>query len=111
MSNVIDITSRLDIVPSFEQLDREAEAWEAAQDAYDAVMSGENEIDMDNPVDRARAVNGALERLDFIPITGAEYWAAYPGELNQNAFGGWARKSLSVLTDIVAELDRLEGRR
>lgn len=105
MTKIIDITGRLDSTPSAHILDREAAAAEVAELALEEEPYDANKLE-----DRALAINGALNTLDFVPITGREYWSVYSTEIDRTAFGLWARKGLAVLTDIVTELDRIEGR-
>ena len=105
MTKIIDLTGRLDSTPSADSLDREAAAEEAAELALE-----EEAYDANKLKDRALAINSALNTLDFVPITGREYWSVYSTEIDRAVFGRWARKGLAVLTDIVTELDRTEGR-
>lgn len=104
-SRITPMGARLQPIPSEEHFDREA----AADEVADEVRQGEA-YDANKLKDRALAINSALNTLDFVPITGRQYWSVYSAELDRRAFGKWARKGLATLTDIVAELDRIEGR-
>lgn len=107
MSKVVDATGRIPKVPSFEEVEREAEAEEARQDAME-----EEAFDPASAKDRALTVNGAACNIDYIVtqcggITGREYWAVY--SKNRTAFIPWIRHAHAVFTDILAEYERIEA--
>lgn len=99
MSNVVKLPPSG--VPSYSDLEREGEATEAADDLRNAP-----EIDLETVRDRARAVNGALSTLDVCPVTGAQFWDIFGKEPARGVYMEWARKSLAMLQDIVAEGER-----
>lgn len=103
MSKVIDATGRIPKVPTFEEMEREAEAREAADD----IRQGDR-YDASKLKDRALAINGALNTLDFVQITGREYWQVYGRGVGRESFYQWALKAQATINDIVAEHARLE---
>lgn len=97
--------------PSFAQMDMEADAQAAADEAADAVR-GWPEIDVENnPEDRARAVNGAMSSMEICAVTGAQFWAVFDKEPARSLYLGWARTCSAMLQDIVAEGERITGKK
>lgn len=101
MSRIIDATGRIPKVPSFEELELEADAREAADNAREG-----DRYDAGKLKDRALAINGALNTFDFVPITGREYWQVYGRPSGREAFHAWALKAQAAINDIVAEYER-----
>lgn len=103
MSKLIDATRRIPKVPTFEELEREADAREAADD----IREGDR-YDASKLEDRALAINSALNTLDFVQITGREYWQVYGRGVGRESFFQWALKAQATINDIVAEHAKLE---
>jgi hypothetical protein len=106
MSNVTQLGDRLKVMPTEGQIERDAIAEEGAEEYRRAP-----EFDQANVRHRALAVNGALNSLDYVRCTGAEYWSVYKEKAARDTFIKWARAAKSTIDDIVAEYDRAERSR
>lgn len=84
-------------IVSFDELDREMDAQEAAEAVRDGF-----EFDLENVEHRAKAINGALSTIDFTPCTGAEFWSVYTCPTGRQVAIEWARKAKAKIDDIVA---------
>lgn len=99
MSNVVKLPPSN--LPTMAEIELEGEAQEAADDVREGP-----EIDFEDIRHRAHAVNGALSSLDITPVTGAEFWSVFDREPARSVYLAWARKSLAMLQDIVAEAEK-----
>lgn len=106
INRIIAATGRIPKVASFEELECEADAKEAADD----VCEGDR-YDASKPKNRTLAINGALNTFDFVPISGREYCQVCHHPSGREAFHAWALKAQAAINDIVAEYERrdLEG--
>lgn len=104
MSNVVKLPPSG--LPSYGDLDREIEAEHAVGEA----RSGP-ELDMDDVRDRAMAVQGAMGSIEICPVTGAQFWAVFDREPARSLYLGWARTCSAMLQDIVAEGERITGKK
>lgn len=104
MGNIVDMPPPRR--PSLAQVDKEAEAQAAGDEAADEVRNGE-EIDLDDAQSRAEAIRGALSTLDIISVTGPEFWAIC-APATRPLYLAWARKALATLEGIVAEGEKIE---
>lgn len=104
MNNVVKLPPSN--LPSFDDLDREIEADHARAEALATA-----DIDMDDWRNKARAVQGAMSGMEISVVTGAQFWAVFHQEPARSLFLEWARTCSAMLQDIVAEGDRITGRK
>jgi hypothetical protein len=95
VSNIISLN--LSRLPTFEELERESEAQEAAE-----AVQHSNEYDPTSIKHRALAINGALNTFDFVDLTGVEYWSVYGSRPGQYTFYAWALRAQKTIANIVA---------
>lgn len=98
-AQIVSLETRTPRLPSFEGLDRDNDAEDAAEDLRDGPQ-----VDLDTVEGRAHAINGALSTLDLIEITGREYWAVFHKDPARTVYEGWVRAAHAKLTSILQEI-------
>lgn len=103
-AKVVAFTPAVPMLPSFEDAD---EADERRDDIY---AGGAPLPDVGEVRGRAKAILGSLETIDFIAITGKEFWSVFDKEPARTVFEAYARASLAKVGDIVLEIDEARAR-
>lgn len=101
VSNVVNLKDRLPPLPTYAELELLNEAEEAAHDVAEGLA-----VDLDTAEGRARAIAGTLSTLDFIDITGREFWAVFAKDPSRSLYRRWASKAHRTLTDIIKEIEQ-----
>jgi ParB-like chromosome segregation protein Spo0J len=92
--NVVSLGSRLNTVPSFEEVEKQVEREEASQHDVE-------DFDPTNLRDCALAISGALNSFDLAPITGRGFWQVYGRDPGRKSYFAMAKKAHEALTDII----------
>jgi ParB-like chromosome segregation protein Spo0J len=92
--NVVSLGSRLNTVPSFEEIEKQVEREEASQHDVE-------DFDPTNLRDCALAISGALNSFDLAPITGRGFWQVYGRDPGRKSYFAMAKKAHAALTDII----------
>jgi ParB-like chromosome segregation protein Spo0J len=101
-SNVVSLAGRQPALPQFGDLDREIDADQARQESLEA---GEEDVESVNG--RAHAFNGALSTLDYIAITGREYWSVFDKDPAKTVYLQRVRVAHEKLSDILKEANNV----
>jgi hypothetical protein len=110
--NVVTLGSRLEVVPSFEQVERQVEQESLALEEVD-------DFDPKNVEQCARAISGALTSFEIAPISGRDFWRIYGRDPGRKTYFALAKAAHATLTEIIDvyvkeyddELPKAKGRR
>lgn len=67
-------------------------------------------VDADSAEGRSLSVLGAIQIMDFVKVTGTEFWATFDTNPSRKVYEGWVRKAHAQLSDILKEIGNVQLR-